>query len=197
MKELDVRGLACPEPIIRAKRTMIDDGEPAVMLKVDSFVTRNNLEKFAKSKGLSFAEKKDGQEWEITLRRSEGVETDQKPDRQAVAKSPPVILCTRDTFGAQSGELGTILIRAFFKTLIDLDTKPGAVLFVNEGVKLACFDEQVIDYCRRLEEQGTEVICCGTCLDYFGWLDKIQVGRVGNMYDIASAMLDAGHLVEP
>jgi len=81
--------------------------------------------------------------------------------------------------------------------LLDLDTQPGAVLFVNEGVNLPCFDEQIIEHCGRLQERGVEVISCGTCLDYFHLLGKLRVGRVGNMYDIAGALLEAGHVVEP
>jgi len=71
------------------------------------------------------------------------------------------------------------------------------VIFVNEGVDLPCFDEQIIDDCRRLEELGAEIMSCGTCLDYFDLLGKQQVGHVGNMYDIAASLLEAGHVVEP
>jgi len=197
MKKMDVRGLACPEPIVMAKREMIDKGKSAVKLLVDSKVTRDNLEKFANAKGLEFSEKQKGDEWEIVLTAGEKGKSDAEFVADMVVQKPPVVLCTRETFGGQSGELGTILIRAFFKTLLDLDVKPSVVLFVNEGVKLPCFDEQVVDYCKRLERLEVEVVSCGTCLDYFGWTDKVQVGRVGNMYDIASAMIEAGNLVEP
>jgi selenium metabolism protein YedF len=193
--ELDVRGLPCPEPIVRAKRALFDERRPAVRLRVDSRVTRDNLEKFAATKKLDYHETQQGEEWEITL-------TAREPDACAAtieqaAASPPVVLCTRATFGAPSGELGTILIRAFFKTLLEVDRRPSRVIFINEGVKLACADEAVIDYCGKLAQGGVEVISCGTCLDYFGLLQQLKVGRVGNMFDIASALLEAGHVVEP
>lgn len=196
MKRLDVRGLACPEPIVLAKRAMVDDGEPQLALLTDSEVTRDNLEKFAASKGFAFAVRELPGGWEITLAAGDGA-ADVTPQPAVAEARAPVVLCTTAHFGGPSGELGTILIRAFFKTLLDLDTKPSTILFVNEGVNLACFDEPVIDYCRQLEGQGVEVISCGTCLDYFDLLGKQQVGRVGNMYDIAGALLEAGHVVEP
>ena len=192
---LDVRGLPCPEPIVRAKRAIFDQRQLAVTLRVDSPVTRDNLEKFAAAKGLDFAETQSGGEWEITLTAKEGDARAAATARPVAA--PPVVLCTRATFGAPSGELGTILIRAFFKTLGDVEPKPSRIIFINEGVKLACFDEAIIDYCQKLAEGGVEIVSCGTCLDYFSVLNQLKVGRVGNMYDIASALLEAGHVVEP
>jgi len=193
---LDVRGLACPEPIVRAKKAMVDDGEPALLLLVDSAVTRDNLEKFAASKGFTFAATEVDAEWEISI--TGGTMPTEPVAGEAVAtRNLPVILCKTPFFGNQSGELGRILIRAFFKTLLDIDQQPARVIFVNEGVNLPCDDEQVIEYCRELERRGCEIVSCGTCLDYFGLLDELQVGRVGNMYDIAGALLEAGHVVEP
>lgn len=196
MKTLDVRGLACPEPIVRAKRAMIDEREPRVLLVVDSGVTRDNLKKFAASKGLSFAEVQEGAEWKITLTAA-GEPVAGAPAAAVALKKGPVVLCREETFGEPSGELGTILIRAFFKTLGDLETPPERIIFINAGVRLACRDEAVIDYCRKLEEAGVEIVSCGTCLDYFHLLSELKVGRVGNMYDIAGALMEAGHVVEP
>lgn len=197
MKSMDLKGLACPEPIVRVKQAMVDEGETVVVVTADSPVTRDNLAKFATAKGYRFSERETRGEWVITLTADPNAVPASVPVAAPVAKQPPVVLCTHPTFGAATGELGTILIRAFFKTLLDVETKPQKIIFVNEGVKLPCFDKQVIEYCRTLETLGCEIVSCGTCLDYLGHPDELQVGCVGNMYDIASAMLDAGHLVEP
>jgi tRNA 2-thiouridine synthesizing protein A len=196
MKVLDVRGLACPEPIVQAKRALVDQGETQVQLLVDSPVTRDSLKKFAASKGYRYAETPSGEGWRIDLSAGEASPS-ASPAPTVTAKRPPVVLCRHQTFGPASGTLGALLIRAFFKTLLDLETKPAKIIFINEGVDLPCHDEAIIDYCRKLIEQGCEVMSCGTCLDYFKLLDQLQVGRVGNMYDIAGALLDAGHVVEP
>jgi tRNA 2-thiouridine synthesizing protein A len=196
LKTIDVRGLACPEPIVIAKRALVDDGEPAVLLLVDSAVTRENLQKFAASKGFAYEEQGGDGQWRIGL-TGFGATSREAASPALAPKAPPVVLCRRQTFGAESGQLGGILIRAFFKTLLDLDVKPGKVIFVNEGVFLPCRDEQVIEYCRKLADLGVEVLSCGTCLDYFKLIGAVKVGRVGNMYDIAGALLAAGHVVEP
>jgi selenium metabolism protein YedF len=197
VKVLDVRGVACPEPIVRAKKALVDDRTPQVLLQVDSAVTRDNLAKFASSKGFSFVAATTGDEWEITITRGEETGAPEPAAIVAGQAAAPVVLCKTRHFGAESGELGTILIRAFFKTLLDVDRRPAQVIFVNEGVYLACKDEAIVEYCTQLEAAGCEIMSCGTCLDYFELLDALRVGRVGNMYDIATALLEAGHVVEP
>jgi len=196
MKVLDVTGLPCPEPLVRAKQALVDQGEAEVLLYVDSSVTRDNLLRFAQSKGFTYAQKEAGGRWEITLTHGSTGQTVGRAMPVAAPQNPPVILCLHATFGAPSGELGTLLIRAFFKTLPALEVLPGKIIFLNEGVNLLCFDEQVTESVRQMEQCGVDVLSCGTCLDYFHLLDKIRVGRVGNMYDIAGALLEAGHVVE-
>jgi peroxiredoxin family protein len=43
----------------------------------------------------------------------------------------------------------------------------------------------VIDILKQLEEKGVEILSCGTCLDFYNLKDKLSVGRVTNMYEIA------------
>jgi hypothetical protein len=66
---------------------------------------------------------------------------------------------------------------------------------VNSGVKLVIEGSEVLDDLRDLEEQGTEILACGTCLGYYEIMDKVAVGQISNMYDIASMLLGAGKIV--
>lgn len=60
---------------------------------------------------------------------------------------------------------------------------PASVLFMNSGVKLVAGDEQqIIDSVNKLIEKGTEVLVCGTCLDFYGLKEQLKVGEVSNMY---------------
>lgn len=54
---------------------------------------------------------------------------------------------------------------------------------------------QSLDDLRALEEAGTEILTCGTCLDYYGLKDKLAVGSVTNMYRIAEILTTADRLV--
>jgi hypothetical protein len=43
--------------------------------------------------------------------------------------------------------------------------------------------------------RGTEVLVCGTCLDYFGAKEKVAVGTVSNMFEILETMLVASNSI--
>jgi selenium metabolism protein YedF len=87
------------------------------------------------------------------------------------------------------------LIRSFFHTLGEVEPLPETILFFNTGVKLTCEGSQVLDDLRVLETKGIEMLVCGTCLGYFELTEKLAVGQVSNMYDIAETMLGAGTIV--
>jgi sulfur relay (sulfurtransferase) complex TusBCD TusD component (DsrE family) len=40
-----------------------------------------------------------------------------------------------------------------------------------------------------------DIIVCGTCLDYFGKMDELAVGRITNMHDILESMLKADKVI--
>ena len=101
----------------------------------------------------------------------------------------------RDIIGDGDRELGTNLMRMFFYTLAQGEDKPGAVLFMNAGVKLPTLDEQVAHHLKVLSDAGTEILVCGTCLNFYGLTDQLKVGAVSNMYDIVTWMQKAGKVI--
>lgn len=53
MVEVDVRGLACPIPVIRTKKAMESNpGEPVTVI-VESSVSKENVTRLAESRGYS------------------------------------------------------------------------------------------------------------------------------------------------
>ena len=67
---------------------------------------------------------------------------------------------------------------------------------MNGGVKLvAGGDQAVVDSVSSLAAQGTEVLVCGTCLDYYGLTDQLTVGEVSNMYDILGRMQESSKTI--
>ena len=54
---------------------------------------------------------------------------------------------------------------------------------------------KLVEDLRELESRGTEILTCGTCLDYYGLKEKLAVGRVTNMYRIAEILTQADRLV--
>jgi selenium metabolism protein YedF len=99
--------------------------------------------------------------------------------------------------GHGDDDLGELLLRSFLKTQMQLETKPSAILFYNDGVKLCCEGSLLIEDLRALESAEVEIIACGTCLNFFALSDQLEVGRVTDMLEIASILAQAGRLIRP
>ena len=54
MKEINAKGLACPQPLILTKRAVESSEEKDFLVIVDNDTAVKNLEKFAKSSNLDF-----------------------------------------------------------------------------------------------------------------------------------------------
>ena len=67
---------------------------------------------------------------------------------------------------------------------------------MNSGVRLPTSDnDDIITSIKVLTEKGTEVIVCGTCLNYYGLTEKLKVGTVSNMYEIVEKMKKAAKVI--
>jgi selenium metabolism protein YedF len=106
-----------------------------------------------------------------------------------------VIVVNGEAMGTGDEGLGRKLLGNFIRTLATLDQKPGAIIFYNAGVKLLGEGSPYREELQTLEDAGIELLGCGTCLDHFGLIEKIAVGEVSNMRDIASRLLAAGRVV--
>ena len=49
----------------------------------------------------------------------------------------------------------------------------------------------------KLIDSGVQMLCCGTCLDFFHLQDKLKVGTVSNMVEIASLLMSADQIIRP
>ena len=181
--EVDARGEACPKPVIMTKKELDKVGEGVVTTIVDNEVAKDNVSKLANSLGFEYnVDEVSDREFHITITKGEAaVDTD-------VPKSDDfkdlTVAFASDTMGKGSEELGKILIKSFVYTLTEATPYPSTLIFYNGGVHLTCEGSEVLGDLKKLEEEGVEIISCGTCLDFFGIKDKLQVGEISNMYTI-------------
>ncbi len=77
------------------------------------------------------------------------------------------------------------------------DDLPTTILFYNKGAFITCEESASIEDLKSLEAQGVEILTCGTCLNFYGLPEKLQVGEVTNMYVIAEKMTQADLIVKP
>ena len=66
--------------------------------------------------------------------------------------------------------------------------RPAKILFYTQGVRLACKGSPVVETLQKMAAAGTELVLCKTCLDYLNLADQVEVGVVGGMPDIVTAM---------
>lgn len=105
------------------------------------------------------------------------------------------ILVGSEFMGVGDDGLGAKLALNFFDTLAALGQPPRLIAFYNTGVHLTTRDSSVVEALRDLVSQGSTVISCGVCLEYFQVKNQLKVGRIGNMYEIINAQRNADRVV--
>ena len=189
-KLVDAKGKNCPIPVILAKKE-IEAGENAFVVEVDNQTAVKNLEKLAASRGYaSSVDEKDGAYRVAFSKDGEVCQIAEEEQGDSW-----VVFVGRETLGSGDDELGANLMKMYFYTIAQETQLPSAVLFMNGGVKIPVLNDQVVEHLRDLQSRGVEGLVCGTCLNFFGIADKLQVGTVSNMYDITQRMLYAGKVV--
>lgn len=206
VQSIDCRGLACPQPVLRTKQALEEPAVGNILIIVDNEAAKANVTRFAESQGCKVSvEKKEG-DFFLTIEKKmpglsagkEPLETICSPDEsKAPRKKETVIVFRSDQMGVGEATLGHILIQALLKTLPSLDQKPGRLIFYNRGVYLTVEGSEVLPALKELAASGTEILVCGTCLDYYHLKDKLAVGHVSNMFSILDILLAADKVISP
>jgi len=196
MKEIDCRGQACPHPVLMAKQALERLTEGEVILIVDNDAARENVERFAKSQGCAVTVEKRGSDSHLRIQKGKSGEGHEVVRQKKDGENIVVYLNSR-FLGVGDEALGSILMRSFLKTLLELETKPNRLILINSGVWLSSEGSDVLETLKALSEKGVEILSCGTCLDFYGLKEKLKVGRVSNMYTIAQTLIEAERVVRP
>lgn len=107
-----------------------------------------------------------------------------------------VVLIAGDVLGQGDDDLGQALMLAAIKNLGKAEGGvPSHILFMNNGVRLCCEGAASIADLKVLADAGTQLLSCGTCLDWFELKDNLAVGAESNMVEILSLMNGAGRVV--
>jgi selenium metabolism protein YedF len=191
MSVMDCRGLACPEPVVTTKKALDQLKEGKLIVIVNNVVSCNNVERFALSQGCTVEVEKKGEEYYLHIQKMKSVEGLKQGDHKIV------VYINSQFLGVGEESLGTLLMRAFLKTLAESETRLFRIIFINSGVRLTSEGSEVLESLKALSEKGVEVLSCGTCLDFYGLKEKVRVGIISNMYDIAKTLVEADRLIRP
>jgi selenium metabolism protein YedF len=190
VKLVDARNLSCPQPVVLTMKALKETDEVTTI--VDNEAARENVSQLGTSQGceVRIEPKEDG--IYLTLRRAEGGPAKRDPQ----PATGIVLFVGSDILGrGEDYHLGSLLIQKFLHTLGGFTSKPQTILLINNGVKLVTEDSLVLGELRQLENQGIEILACGTCLSRFQLTAKVRVGRVSDMYTIVDTLLKAAKII--
>lgn len=201
--EVDAMGKQCPIPVVMTKKAI--DGAAVgdeINILVDNETAVNNLSRLANKTGCTFvSEKLEHKKYQVKMT----VQTEQSGrdlnEEEFVCEIPNkkvmAAVISSDVMGSGDDELGKILIRGFIYALSQMETLPDTVLFYNGGAKLTTEGSESLEDLKKMEEEGVEILTCGTCLKHYGLMEKLMVGKVTDMYTITERMTGADKVIRP
>lgn len=206
-KTVDARGMACPLPVVNAKKAAeeMHAGDVLTVL-VDNEIAVQNLQKFANHRGYQVSgEKLAENEYAVKMQITSGEmqpaqEADEKEEISCTPdtkKKGMVVVLSANVMGTGEEKLGKALMKAFVFALTRQDVLPETILCYNTGAYLTCEGADTLEDLKSLEAEGVNIMTCGTCLDFYGMKEKLAVGSVTNMYEIVETMENAGKLIRP
>ncbi|MCA1960641.1 MAG: sulfurtransferase-like selenium metabolism protein YedF [Desulfomonile sp.] len=201
---VDARGLACPQPVLETKKLLDQSLDKPFAVLVDNVNSRENVARFAGSQGCRVEVHDREGYFEILVEPSAQAAKAEIPPELLVcdtAAAPAdariVVYVGNDCMGRGDDVLGTMLMRGFLRTWIDVKPQPWRMIFINSGVRLTTMDDEAVDALSLLAERGVEILSCGTCLKHFNLEDKLKVGKVTNMFEVIETLTQAGKVVSP
>ncbi|GAI73698.1 unnamed protein product, partial [marine sediment metagenome] len=144
----------------------------------------------ARNSGCNVEITKEGKNLIVMIEKKKERLKEEREEKKTIS-----VFVSANTMGRGDDKLGKILIRALFPTLFEIKPQPDKIIFMNSGVKLTVEGSEVIDSLRMIEEEGMEILVCGTCLDFFNLKDKIKVGHISNMFEIVDNLLNSDKIL--
>lgn len=180
--KIDCSGLACPQPVLETKKALETLPNDSILeVVVDSLASKENVLRFAQNGGYeATSETLDATKSCITIVK--GFACHIANDTIEEAFLDKTLFLKDDKVG--EGELGSMLMVGFLKTLLELPKPPKRIICVNKAVNLTTADETmpILGILKQLEAKGVEIYSCGVCLEFYGVDNALKVGKIGNAY---------------
>ena len=206
MIKVNAIGDACPIPVVKTKNAIKElNGPGTVEVLVDNEIAVQNLTKMAVQKGYEIqSQKLEEQKYQVIMTVGEGGEGMEKQEDTAEetvcipdSRNHKIVVISSGRMGEGNDELGEVLMKGFIYALTQQDELPETILFYNGGAPFTCEGSPALEDLKQLEAQGVEILTCGTCLNYYGLSEKLNIGDVTNMYVITEKMMQADSIIKP
>jgi selenium metabolism protein YedF len=211
-KSLDLRGLICPEPVLRAKKVLDDKNVLKLEAIVESEVNVNNLSRLASSLKMNVRNEQRENYFLVTIERTpepNGVTDIKSSDTNASTSAAEdlasasansvgvVVFLGKDTLGEGDADFSKTLMSLFLQTMFEAGHRPRAILMANSGVRLLAKDSSSFKVLQDFRAKGVDVLACGLCVEYYKLGDDIPPDQITNMFSICEYMFAADKLVIP
>lgn len=204
MRIIDTKGQQCPAPLIATKRALKgSDRGDSFEVMTDNKTALDNISRFLTDNKTAYSVTEKNGVWTITVTKSDqdvpltNAEVYCAPEIPHFSQGDFIIVFTSDKMGEGEEDLGRLLMTNFIKAIKDLDVLPGKMIFYNNGVKLGSLDSPVYEHLKETEKMGVGMLFCATCAKYYSLEEKIKVGTLSNMFEIAQVMASAGNIIKP
>ena len=201
MKTVDTVGLRCPKPLIMLKEALqtLEKGA-RVAVVTDSDTSLKNMVTYLEDNGVTPEVTSEGEKHTIVTDRPTSNLEESNPAAYCETDPPAndyVVCIKSELMGEGDPELGRLLMDTFVENLKLQEKLPTHVILYNAGVKLATRQSAVCGSLTELEELGTRIMLCGTCVDHYDVQYDIAVGMISNMVVITETLANAGHVIYP
>ncbi len=204
MHTLDFRTLPCPQPVVQMRKFLQENSQEnsiaALKIQVDNEPAVENITRYLNQQGYAVNSQAQGVDFILTAHKNSS-------DNTAVASEvqPPLpeteekilVFITTEYMGLGDDELGEKLMGTFLSTLPEFGNELWRIVLLNGGVKLATEGSSSLHHLQTLENNGVDVLVCGTCLSHYKLLEKKSVGDTSNMLDIVTSLQLAHKVIRP
>ena len=193
MKEFtcDCLGKACPLPVIESKKKLAEmEAGSLLHVLVDGDEQVQNVSRMAKNNGHDVSSEKQSGHYVVHIVKKSACACSE-PEASG-KKGKTVIVFSQNVLGQGDPTLGATLMKSYIFSLTQLDEIPDILIFFNSGVRLTTAGSPALEDLKKLSDAGVQIFSCGTCLNFYGLQDKLEVGEVTNMYSIIEMQMQAG-----
>lgn len=208
-ESIDLRGLSCPEPVLRTKRLFDNQSVRLVTALVDDQVCVNNLSRLSRSLKANITTLSREGYFEVIIERGDSsAQSNLSPSihaeptvQPAAARNPQrtgdVIFLTKDKFGEGDPAFSKTLLNLFLQSTLEAGHQPRAILMANSAVRLMATDSPALKVLQDFQSNGCEVLACGLCVEYYGLKDQIAEEQITNMFAIVEYLFAADKVLSP
>ena len=191
-KKLNCMGMACPLPVVEAKKAIDEMEDGLLEIEVDNETCVQNLRRLAAKYDFTVAS-------ESISDKEFLVQMEVKKDHALKGKQEDscTVVFSSDKMGEGDEELGKNLMKSFVFALSNVDPLPTAMVFYNRGAFLTSEDSPVLADLKNLEKAGVKIMTCGLCADYYKIKEKLGVGVISNMYEIVETQMESQKIIKP